>query len=224
MFAVIFEVTPRRERWDDYLALAAALRPELEQIAGFIAIERFVSLRVPERMLSLSLWYNEKALVRWRTLPVHHEAQAKGRAEIFSDYRLRVGEVVGDSLPAVDGASQRFDETEVGAAKAVTITRAEPGVALPAPLAALVGAPGAIDNEQFESIANPGKLLWLSSWRQADDAAAWETQSRRELGQSGDGIRVLRVRVIRDYGQQDRREAPQYFPPITPVPRRINHI
>jgi heme-degrading monooxygenase HmoA len=221
MFAVMFEVTPRRERWDDYLALAAALRPELERIAGFIAIERFVSRRVPERMLSLSLWYNEKALVRWRTLPVHHEAQAKGRAEIFSDYRLRLGEVVGDSLLAADGAGQRFDETEVGAAKAVTITRAEPGVALPAPL---VGAPGAIDNEQFESIANPGKLLWLSSWRQADDAAAWETQSRRELGHCGDGIRVLRVRVIRDYGLQDRREAPQYYPPITPAPRPINHI
>ena len=39
MFAVIFEVNPRRERWDAYLGYAKMLRPELEQIDGFIENE-----------------------------------------------------------------------------------------------------------------------------------------------------------------------------------------
>jgi heme-degrading monooxygenase HmoA len=45
MFAVIFEVRPKPERWDAYLALATLLKPEVEQIDGFIDNERFASRR-----------------------------------------------------------------------------------------------------------------------------------------------------------------------------------
>jgi hypothetical protein len=37
-------------------------------------------------VLSLSTWRDEKALIRWRTLGVHHEVQEKGRFEVFEDY------------------------------------------------------------------------------------------------------------------------------------------
>jgi hypothetical protein len=37
MFSVIFEVLPNKENWDDYLDNAKMLRPELEQVEGFIA-------------------------------------------------------------------------------------------------------------------------------------------------------------------------------------------
>src|SRR5215216_4560284 len=119
MFAVIFEVQPRHDRWDEYLGLAGKLKPELEAIEGFVDIDRFESKRTRGRILSLSLWRNEKALIRWRTHAGHHAAQHKGRFEIFADYRLRVGEVTADSEPP-HGASveqQRFDHTEVGTAK-----------------------------------------------------------------------------------------------------------
>ena len=48
MIAVIFEVEPAPGRRQDYLDAAAALRPELEAIDGFISIERFASLTRPE--------------------------------------------------------------------------------------------------------------------------------------------------------------------------------
>ena len=45
MFAVIFEVQPKKERWNDYLDLAKYLKPKLEAIDGFIDNERFESKR-----------------------------------------------------------------------------------------------------------------------------------------------------------------------------------
>jgi heme-degrading monooxygenase HmoA len=96
MIAVIFEVEPDPARRQDYLDAAAALRPELEAIDGFISIERFASLARPERILSLSFWRDEEAVKRWRSLPEHRAAQAAGRAGIFRDYRLRVAAVVRD--------------------------------------------------------------------------------------------------------------------------------
>ncbi|HKB63856.1 MAG TPA: antibiotic biosynthesis monooxygenase, partial [Burkholderiales bacterium] len=44
MLAVIFEVIPAPDRREEYLDLAAQLRPELEKIDGFISVERFASL------------------------------------------------------------------------------------------------------------------------------------------------------------------------------------
>ena len=54
MIAVIFEVWPADGRREDYLELAAALKPLLERIDGFISIERFESLYEPGKILSLS--------------------------------------------------------------------------------------------------------------------------------------------------------------------------
>jgi len=36
VFVVLFEVQPKKAQWDRYLERAAMLRPELEQIRGFI--------------------------------------------------------------------------------------------------------------------------------------------------------------------------------------------
>jgi len=73
------------------------LKPELEKIDGFIDNERFGSKRDDRRVLSLSTWRDEKAVIRWRTLGVHHEVQEKGRFDIFEDYHLRVGELTADN-------------------------------------------------------------------------------------------------------------------------------
>ncbi len=94
MIAVIFEVEPNDA--DAYFALAAELRPLLDQIDGFISIERFQSLGDVNRVLSLSFWRDEAAIAQWRNLEAHRVAQAQGRAHIFRDYRLRIAEVVRD--------------------------------------------------------------------------------------------------------------------------------
>jgi heme-degrading monooxygenase HmoA len=96
MIAVIFEVQPAPGRQDGYLQAAAALRPLLEEMEGFVSIERFQSLSEPGRILSLSFWRDEAAVARWRQMEAHRNTQTLGRAQLFSDYRLRVAEVVRD--------------------------------------------------------------------------------------------------------------------------------
>jgi heme-degrading monooxygenase HmoA len=96
MIAVIFEVWPRPQRRQEYLDIAADLRGHLERIDGFISVERFQSLSEPGKLLSLSFWRDEAAVRAWRDLEAHRSAQRRGRAEIFSDYRLRVAGVVRD--------------------------------------------------------------------------------------------------------------------------------
>lgn len=96
MMAVIFEVLPAPGQQDAYLGAAAALRPVLEQVDGFISIERFESLSEPGKLLSLSFWRDEDAVARWRQMEAHRSTQQAGRAGIFADYRLRVAAVVRD--------------------------------------------------------------------------------------------------------------------------------
>lgn len=96
MIAVIFEVMPAEGRAQEYLDLAAALKPELEKIDGFVSVERFASLTNPGKYLSLSIWRDEEAVRRWRNVVKHREAQERGRREIFSGYRLRVASVLRD--------------------------------------------------------------------------------------------------------------------------------
>lgn len=96
MIAVIFEARPRPDHKSDYFDIATALRPFLDDIDGFISIERFESLTTPGKILSLSFWRDEKAIKAWRCLEEHRTAQSKGRARIFEDYRLRVAEVARD--------------------------------------------------------------------------------------------------------------------------------
>lgn len=96
MIAVIFEVEPAEGRRDDYLGIAADLRPLLDGIDGFISIERFQSLANPGRILSLSFWRDEAAVAEWRRLDTHRAAQSAGRGQVFRDYRLRVASVIRD--------------------------------------------------------------------------------------------------------------------------------
>jgi len=96
MIAVIFEVWPADGRKQTYLDMAASLKPELEEIDGFLSIERFQSLVDETKLLSLSFWRDEAAVQAWRTLAHHRQAQAAGRGGVFSDYRLRVAHVLRD--------------------------------------------------------------------------------------------------------------------------------
>jgi len=107
MIAVIFEFTPAPGRKQEYLDLAAALKPELDRADGFVSIERFESITKPGHFVSLSFWRDEESLRAWRNLAAHREAQAKGRGGIFSGYRLRVAGVVRDYTRAERGQAPR---------------------------------------------------------------------------------------------------------------------
>lgn len=221
MFSVIFEVHPNDGRKDDYLDLAKHLKPILEKIDGFVDNERFESRRRPGWVLSHSTWRDEKSVVRWRTEGEHHVVQARGRFEIFSDYHLRVGDVTFDTS-APDNApvhEQRFDETEVGAAKTMTFTEITPAKnaliaaqteLLPAYLGLDLAKSAIAEHDVFASIYHPGKLALLVGWRDPKAADAWTPKPF-------DGVETLRhrrIRVVRDYGRFDRREAPQFYPDV----------
>jgi len=223
MFSVLFEVQPSPQRWDDYLAHARRLRPELEKIDGFVDNVRYRSLTRPGWILSLSAWRDEKALVRWRTHGLHHGVQEKGRAEVFLDYRLRVGEVAHDTRPPAGQLIQvqRLDETQVGPATTVTLVDAiRPSdwveAARPEEVGAALGlapdAPGLVAWDVFSAVLRPGEVVLMMAWRDHASAEAFEA-SRPAV----EGARLRRVRIVRDYGMFDRREAPQYYPEIPRV-------
>jgi heme-degrading monooxygenase HmoA len=221
MFSVIFEVRPNDGRKDDYLDLAKHLKPILEKIDGFVDNERFESKVRPGWVLSHSTWRDEKSVVRWRTEGEHHVIQGKGRFELFQDYHLRVGDVTADTDPPRDAPihERRFDETEVGAAKIVTFTEITPDKGasfaaqidlLPARLGLDLKDGAVIDHDVFASIYNPGKLALLVGWGGPDAANAWSPKRVEGIAK----LRHRRIRVVRDYGRFDRREAPQFYPDI----------
>lgn len=96
MIAVIFEVMPHPDRKSDYLDMAALMRPLVDEIDGFISVERFQSLTNPDKLLSLSFFRDEEAIADWRRLTKHRAAQSAGRTGMFTDYHLRIAHVVRD--------------------------------------------------------------------------------------------------------------------------------
>jgi heme-degrading monooxygenase HmoA len=220
MFSVIFEVHPKPEKWDAYLDNAKLLRPELEQVDGFVDNIRYKSLTREGWILSLSGWRDEKAVVRWRTAMGHHMVQERGRSEILLDYHLRVGQVTRDSkVPAGQVIEeQRLDETQVGDGTTVTLIDAGRGTTLrdnasPQELATNLGldltASGFVGWDVYDAVLTPGDLILMLIWKTKANAEAFEKSAR--LPQAA---RLRHVRVVRDYGMFDRREAPQYYPPV----------
>jgi heme-degrading monooxygenase HmoA len=220
MFCVMFEVRPRPEQWDAYLGNAKVLRPELERVDGFIDNIRYRSLRREGWILSLSSWRDEKSLVRWRTAMRHHVVQEKGRSEILLDYHLRVGEITQDSQPPARQQilEQRFDETEVGEGTTVMLTNgsrsmfatsAAPAAQIAAGLGLNEKANGLVRWDIYDAVLTPRDLVLMTVWKRKTDADASARSPALETIQ-----RLRLVRVVRDYGMFDRREAPQYYPPL----------
>jgi len=220
MFSVIFEVHPRSDQWDAYLGYAKMLRPELQQIEGFVDNIRYRSLTREGWILSLSGWRDEKALVRWRTRANHHEVQEKGREEVLLGYHLRVGQVTNDTRVPEGQVirEQRLDETETGdGTTVVLIDSAQPAEWVKERSADEVAtwlglkqnANGLVGWDAFDAVLAPGEIILLTSWKNESAARAFEADTTLP-----DSARMRRVRVVRDYSLLDRREAPQYYPEV----------
>ncbi|PHM30994.1 antibiotic biosynthesis monooxygenase family protein [Xenorhabdus innexi] len=96
MLAVIFEVEIAENQSEHYFDLAAILKPLLNNIPGFISVERFQSLSQKNKYLSLSYWRDEESVKQWRNTNQHREAQTLGRNKVFADYTLRVAAIIRD--------------------------------------------------------------------------------------------------------------------------------
>jgi heme-degrading monooxygenase HmoA len=221
VFSVLFEVNPHGDQWDAYLDYAKALRPELEQIDGFVDNIRYGSLTRDGWILSLSNWRDEKALVRWRTRARHHDVQVNGRERVLADYHLRVGQITADTqLPqGYDLLEQRLDETQTGEGTTVTlldttVPAEQVKNATAAEVACFLGfaphADGLVSWDVYDAVLRSGDILLMMTWR---DHGAAEAFDRSALPGT---VRQRRVRVVRDYGMYDRRENPQYYPDVEP--------
>jgi len=220
MFSVIFEVHPKPDQWDAYLGNARMLRPELEQVDGFVDNIRYKSLTQEGWILSLSGWRDEKSVVRWRTAMRHHMLQKKGRSEILLDYHLRVGQVTHDThVPAGQTIEeQRLDETETGEGTTATFVDAGRPADLSAAASAFETAaclgfrqnvPGLVGWSVHDAVLTPGDLILMQVWKTKADADAFAGSAALPQG-----ARLRHVRIVRDYGMFDRREAPQYYPAV----------
>ena len=196
MFAVVFEVEPKPERFDDYLRIAGELRPDLLGIDGFLDNRRFSSRRHPGRLLSLSLWRDEASVIRWRTHAAHKAAQLAGRTDIFRGYHLRVGEVISGNAVTPPRPGSR--DAQANSPRAVSVVET-PDSELPPSLS------GLLDWDLFDGITIAGQLLMLLSWQDAAAMLAWPER--------GGAVRHD-VRVVRDYGLRDRAEAPGRLSPL----------
>lgn len=203
LFAVIFEVEPNGARHQDYLDIAGRLRPLLLDMPGFLMNERFRSRSRPGVLLSISLWDDEKALIRWRTVETHHRGQEDGRGGVLSDYHLRVGEVTAGTGPYTDRRLgwMTYDQTKVADMKALTLVDGD-------------AAPTANANcELFDHLTIPGRVATLCQWRSIAEAECHLSAARASSVKLGG---AYAIRVVRDYGLVDRREAPQFMPSAAP--------
>lgn len=216
--AVIFEVKPSKAGRADYLSTAAALRPLLDEVDGFIGIERFQSTSREGWILSLSTWADEAAVASWRSRGRHHMAQVKGRSGVFEDYRLRVAHALNDSAvgearqPIYPSAYKDPSRRRIAYVGLVEIN-GPPPLGLEPLLKPQFGSGKA---EEFSSISNAGKTAFLIDLAGLKEAQSWRAAIERNSGADQKASSDLRVRileVLRDYGMFERNEAPQYHQP-----------
>jgi heme-degrading monooxygenase HmoA len=223
MFTAMLEVKPIPDQLDVYLGMAKMLRPELDKIDGFIDNNRFASLTREGWLLSLSSWRDEKSLIRWRTETTHNKIMQAARDRVFSDYRLRIGQTVSDTqVPAGQVLrEQRLDVTETGEGTAVTLhdgrfspewVKEASAEAVADALGVDASAPGLVSWDVFDALLAPGDVIAVVTWR--DHAAA-----EAFLGDAAtpDVSRLRNIRIVREYGMFDRREAPQFFKEAQPM-------
>jgi heme-degrading monooxygenase HmoA len=187
MFAVAFEVLPSETGYQQYLDIAAALKPKLEMMDGFLSVERFKSVKNPGWILSLSWWRDEAALVRWRAHGEHHAAQIQGRRSVFSDYRLRVVQVVADGH-AVPPERSPAQQPLVGFWEYPQMHETQGG-------------------KLYESLAHADKCIALFDFADPESALTWHTAS---IARTPHAL-VRCCAVQRDYGMFERAQAPQHF-------------
>jgi heme-degrading monooxygenase HmoA len=207
MFCLLFEVQIKEGFVERYLELAAALRPKLLAMGGCTFIDRFKSLTRQNLLLSYQIWRDESSLVAWRTEASHHGVQEIGREEVFSDYRIRIGQVIHErKSDRTDWRPARLTAYNDPSRRPPTyVIATESHNAGPALRNSLAG-------DSFESVYRKGRYAHL--FDVSDIPSASDLGTRMFDDQTVEYVRTLEI--IRDYGMYDRAEAPQYYPPATP--------
>ena len=208
MIGLFFEVQTRPGHGNQYLDLAASLKPALEASGGCLSIERFRSLTRADLLLSHQIWQDEGALVAWRVHGHHHKVQEIGREKVFSDYRIRIAQVIHEARPGkpVWQPERRTPYNDPARRPPTYVLSVESKHAkLP------------VETEwrrdAFESVYREGQFAHVIDL--PDPQSGIEFGSRLFDDPTIEYVRVFEV--MRDYGMFERSEAPQYYPPVERV-------
>ncbi len=205
MIGLFFEVQTRPGHRDQYLDLAASLKPELEAVGGCLFIDRFKSLTREDLLLSYQIWQDEGALTAWRVHAHHHQVQTIGRAKVFSDYRIRVAQAIHEARPGkpVWQPERRTPYNDPARRPPTYVLAVESKrAALPVPTE--------WRRDAFESVYRPGHFAHLLDL--PDQQSGVEFGPRLFAEPTTEYFRIFEV--MRDYGMYERAEAPQYYPPV----------
>jgi heme-degrading monooxygenase HmoA len=205
MIGLFFEVETREGHRDQYLDLAAALKPALEATGGCLSIERFRSLTRENLLLSHQIWQDEGALTAWRVHGQHHRVQELGRERVFADYRIRIAQVIHEARPGkpVWQPERRTPYNDPARRQPTYVLTAESKSA---------SLPVETDwrRDAFESVYREGHFAHLIDL--PDPQSGIDFGVRLLADPTTEYFRIFEV--MRDYGMYERAEAPQYYPPV----------
>ena len=205
MIALFFEVQTRPGHRDQYLELAASLRPALDAMGGCLFIDRFSSLTRENLLLSYQIWQDEGAMTAWRVHGYHHEVQTIGREKVFSDYRIRIAQVVHEERPG-----QQIWQPERRTPYNDPARRPSTFVLVAESKRAELPVETEWRRDSFRSVYRDGFFAQLIDV--PDQQSGLELGRRLLADPTTEYFRI--VEVMRDYGMYDRTEAPQYYPPV----------
>src|SRR5213080_2186925 len=205
MIGLFFEVETRPGRRDQYLDLAASLKPALEAMGGCVFIDRFRSLTRENLLLSYQIWQDEAALTAWRVHGHHHKVQEIGREKVFADYRIRIAQVIHEARPGqpVWQPDRRTPYNDPARRRPTYVLAAESKSAR---------LPVETDwrRDGFESVYREAHFAHLIDI--PDPQSGADFGGRLLADPATEYFRIFEV--MRDYGMYDRTEAPQYYPPV----------
>ena len=206
MMSLFFEVEVKPGRMEHYLTLAASLKPALDQMGGCLFLDRFKSLWRDNLRLSYQIWQDEGTMTAWRADARHHNVQTLGREKIFSDYRLRIAQVVHEARRGkpIWQPERRTPYNDPARRPPTYVLVTESNNAK---------LPVRSDwrGDTFASVYRDGQFAHLIDVPDQQSGVALADRLLADL--TIEYVRI--VEVIRDYGKYDRLEAPQYYLPLT---------
>src|SRR5215470_12619685 len=205
MMSLFFEIEFKPGRTEQYLNLAASLKPRLDEMGGCLFLDRFKSLSRDNLLLSYQIWQDEGAMTAWRVDAQHHKVQALGREKVFSDYRLRIAQVIHEARPGqpVWQPERRTPYNDPARRKPTYVLVTE------SKNAKLAVRPD-WRSDAFASVYRDGQFAHLIDVPDPQSGVAFG--GRLFADPTTEYVRI--IEVIRDCGMYDRSEAPQYYPPI----------
>jgi heme-degrading monooxygenase HmoA len=209
MISQFFEVQIKPGHADRYLDLAASLKPALNAMGGCLFIDRFRSLSRENLLLSYQIWQDEASMTAWRVDAGHHLVQEIGREKVFSDYRIRIAQVIHEARPGqpIWQPERRTPYNDPARRRPTYVIAWESS-------SAKIPAKTAWRGDSFESVYRDGYFAHLIDL--PDHQSGLEFGPQLFADPTTQYFRIFEV--MRDYGMYDRAEAPQYYPPIEKHP------